>query len=191
MRDPASALTERVANRLLEDEAWAREKLRAHASESFLVTCGPIATLFGVTADGTLESLSLRDKVPSVTIRISPFDVPAFLAHPERWPELTSTAGDAKLGETLRELAVTLPWFVERGLANAFGPVIGQRLADTGRALLTFPETATRKLVDNVTSYARDEAPMLARGDEARKFAAENDDIAKRVESLSDRIDRL
>ena len=43
MKDPASALGEQVANRLLKDEEWAREKLRAKAGRSFLVRSGPVA----------------------------------------------------------------------------------------------------------------------------------------------------
>ena len=46
MKDPVSALGERVANGLIENEDWARDKLRAHAGRSFLVRSGPLATAF-------------------------------------------------------------------------------------------------------------------------------------------------
>jgi ubiquinone biosynthesis protein UbiJ len=191
MKDPASALGEQVANRLLKDEDWAREKLRAKAGRSFLVRSGPVASSFMIRTDGSLDALPARGTTPDAEISISPFDVPAFLAHPERWDSLTSTRGDEALLATLRELAVTLPWFVERGFASVFGPVVGQRLADTGRSLLGFPEYASHRLSDNVVSFARDEAGMLARGDEARAFAAESAQIAQRVEAVAERIERL
>ena len=191
MKDPASAIGERVANRLIKDEDWAREKLRAHAGRAFLVRSGPIATAFLIRIDGSLDALPARGTTPNAEMAISPLDVPAFLAHPDRWDALVTTHGDDALVATLRELAVTLPWFVERGFASVFGPVVGQRLADTGRALLGFPETAGTRLADNVVSFARDEAGVLARGDESRAFAADSAMITTRVEALSERIERL
>jgi ubiquinone biosynthesis accessory factor UbiJ len=191
MKDPASALGERVANRLIADEDWAREKMRAHAGRAFMLRSGPIATAFLIRIDGSLDALSARGTTADAELSISPLDVPAFLAHPERWDQLVTTTGDDRLLATLRELAVTVPWFVERGFASVFGPVIGQRLADTGRALLGFPEVAGTRLADNVVSFARDEAGVLARGDEARSFAADSGLLGARVESLSERIERL
>jgi ubiquinone biosynthesis accessory factor UbiJ len=191
MKDPASALGERVANGLLENEEWAREKLRAHAGRSFLVRSGPVATAFLIRIDGTLDALPARGTNPDVELHLSPFDVPALLAHPERWDTLITSTGDPAVAGTLRELAVTLPWFVERGFARAFGPIVGQRLADTGRALLGFPEFAGGRVAENVFSYARDETGVLARGDEARQFAIDQGALLTRVDALIERVDRL
>jgi ubiquinone biosynthesis accessory factor UbiJ len=191
MKDPASALGERVANGLIANEDWAREKLRAHAGRSFLVRSGPIATAFLIRIDGTLDALPARGTTPDVELHLSPLDVPALLAHPDRWDTLVSSTGDTALGGTLRELAITLPWFVERGFARAFGPIVGQRLADTGRALLGFPEYAGSRVAENVFSYARDETGVLARGDEARTFAVEQTALATRVDALTERVDRI
>jgi ubiquinone biosynthesis protein UbiJ len=191
MKDPASALGERVANGLIENEDWAREKLRAHAGRSFLVRSGPIATAFLIRIDGTLDALPARGTIADVELHLSPFDVPTLLAHPDRWDTLVSTSGDPALGATLRDLAITLPWFVERGFARAFGPIVGQRLADTGRALLGFPEYAGNRVAENLFSYARDETGVLARGEEARSFAVEHAAIAKRVDALIERVERV
>lgn len=192
MKDPVSALGERVANGLIENEDWAREKLRAHAGRSFLVRSGPIATAFLVRIDGTLDVLPARGTTTAdVKLHLSPLDLPTLLAHPDRWDTLVSSTGDPALGATLRELAITLPWFVERGLAIAFGPIVGQRLADAGRALLGFPEYAGSRLAENVLSYARDETGILARGDEARAFAVDHAAIATRVDALIERVDHI
>ncbi len=69
--------------------------------------------------------------------------------------------------------------------------MVGQRVADAGRHLLAFPEYAGARLVDNVASYLRDETGTLARGDEARAFAADNAALAARAEALAARIARL
>jgi len=191
LKDPASALGERVANGLIENEAWARDRLRAHAGRTFLLRSGPLATTFSVRDDGTLEAIPALGMTPDLELGLSPLDLPALLACPERWETLVASTGDAALADTLRELAVTLPWFVERGLARAFGPIVGQRLADTGRALLGFPEYASGRLAENVFSYARDETAVLARGDQARDFTAEVAAVAARVEALTERVERL
>ena len=191
MKDPASALGESVANALIGSEAWAREKLRAHAGQSFRLRSGPVASVFAITSEGTLEALPERDAMPDAELQVSPFDAPALLAAPERWESFVTTTGDAPLIATLRDLAITLPWFVERSFARAFGPVAGQRLADAGRALLGFPGFAGNRLAENVFAYARDEAGMLVRGAEARGFAEEHAALAARVDRLAERIDRL
>ena len=85
---------------------------------------------------------------------------------------------------------MTLPWFVERGLARAFGPIVGQRLADTGRALLGFPEYASGRLAENVFSYARDETAVLARGDRRGTSLAEATAVPRAWTALAERVDR-
>ncbi|HEX6945552.1 MAG TPA: hypothetical protein VF196_05110 [Casimicrobiaceae bacterium] len=189
--DPASAIGRGVANRLLEDEAWAREKLRAHAGRSFAVASGPLKAAFVVRDDGSLDAAPAGAPPADVELYVSPLDLPALLAQPSRWDTLVAGNGDAALAATLKELAHTLPWFVERAFARVFGPVVGQRLADTGRRLLAFPEYAGERLAESVVSYARDEAGLLARGDEARMLAAQNADLATRVASIAERLEAL
>lgn len=191
MTDPATDLSRRLANRLLGDEEWAREKLRVHAGRAFSMTSGPVSTAYVVRTDGTLDALSGSAQRPDAELRISPFDVPQLLADPARFDALVTATGDAQFIATLRELSLTLPWFVERGFAKAFGPVVGQRLADAGRALLGFPEYAGTRLTDSVTSYARDEVGVLTRGEELRNFATEAAELSARVDSLAERIERL
>lgn len=191
MKDPASAFGEKLANGLIGNEAWAREKLRAHAGRTFRLQSGPVVSLFAIGADGAVEAAPLRDAAPDAELSVSPFDVPALLAAPERWETLVSAHGDAALVDTLRELAITLPWFVERSFARAFGPIAGQRLADAGRALLGFPSFAGDRLARNVAAYARDEAGLLARGEEARALAGEQAAVAERIDRLAERVDQL
>ena len=191
MKDPASAFGERIANGLIGSEAWAAEKLRAHAGRSVRLQCGPVVSVFAIGTEGRIEAVSTRDATPDAEIRVSPLAAPALLASPERWDSLVDATGDEALIATLRELATTLPWFVERSFARTFGPIAGQRLADAGRALLGFPGFATQRLAENVFAYARDEAGVLARGDEARALGQALSDLADRVDRLLARVDRL
>ncbi|MBK6336149.1 MAG: hypothetical protein IPF60_10400 [Betaproteobacteria bacterium] len=184
---PAAAF----ANRVLEREAWARERLAVHAGQMFVLAVGPVATGFRVASSGLIETTPLGGGSADLTLRISPLAIPSFLADPSRWDSLVAAEGAPALAATLRDLALTLPWFVEQAFADALGPIVGQRVADTGRRLLAFPEYAVERVGETVGSYARDEAGLLARGDEARALAQENAALAARVDAFAARLDAL
>ncbi len=183
-----AAIPGAIANRVLERETWARQRLSAHAGRMFVIAVGPLATALAVDASGMVESAPLSRGAPDLTLRLSPLDLPAFLADPRRWDRFVAAEGDPALAATLKDLAQTLPWFVEHAFAKALGPIVGQRVADAGRALLAFPEYAAERIGDSVVSYARDEADLVARGDEARIFAEQVSALAMRVDALADGV---
>jgi ubiquinone biosynthesis protein UbiJ len=181
--DPAIGL----ANRVLEREDWARERLSAHAGHTLRMVCGPMASTLAIAPSGML---SPAQGAADLTLSISPLRLPTLLAHPERWSELVTADGDAALAATLADLARTLPWFVEQAFAGALGPVIGTRVADAGRALLALPEYVTRSFGASLTSYARDEAGLGVDATRVADFSAEVAAIAARVDSLALRLDQ-
>ena len=189
------ALTTAAANRLLEQEPWARERLAAFSGRAFMVRVGPLTAGFRIDSRGLLEAAPLAGATPDLVLTLSPFNVPAMLADPRRWNEFVAEEGDFELAGVLKELARTLPWFVERGLARSLGPIVGLRLADAGRAALAMPEYAATRVAANVGSYARDEAQMLAHPadmralvDDTALLAARLDALDARVQSLADRL---
>ena len=187
--DPAS-VPARLANGILEQEGWAREKLTPFAGRVFTLAVGPVTTRFRITADGMLEKAEAAAPC-DLALVLSPLSVPAFLANPARWNEFVRENGDAELGGALKELARTLPWFVEAALAKALGPVVGQRAADAGRRLLAFPEYATQRVGEGVASYARDESGLLARSAQMHQFGEGVGEVAARVDTLEQRFDAL
>lgn len=187
--DPAQGPA-RLANRILADQDWAREKLVPLAGRVFTLAVGPFSTTSAVAADGTLAAAP-AGAAADLTLSISLLSLPPFLADPARWNEFVRETGDAELGGVLKELARTLPWFVEAAFAKALGPIAGQRVADAGRRLLAFPEYAAQRLSDSAGSYARDEAGLLARGADARRLREEIDEVAQRVDALAQRIEAL
>jgi ubiquinone biosynthesis protein UbiJ len=180
-----------LANRALEREGWARERLAAHAGRVLVVVIGPVATGFRIDSAGQLETTPLAGRTPDLTLTLSPFGVLSLLANPGDWGDYLTAEGDPAMAATLQDLARTLPWFVEQAFANALGPIIGQRVADAGRRLLAFPEYAAARVGDSVVSYARDEAGLLAHGDELRMFTAQNARLSERTDELAVRLDRL
>ena len=188
--DPA-AIPGAIANRMLEREAWARQRLAAHAGRVFVVAAGPAAAAFAIDETGTLASSPAGSRAPDLTVRLSPQDVPAYLADPTRWDRYVATDGDPALATTLKELAPTMPWLVEQAFAGVLGAIVGQRVADTGRRMLAFPEYAAERVGSSIAGYARERSGLLATGDESRGFATEVNALAARVDALAARIDAL
>ena len=187
--DPADAPAQ-IANRIFEQESWAQDKLAAFAGRVFTLSVGPLSTRFRITEDGKLE-LATPSAPADLDLVVSPLSVPSFLANPSRWNEFVREEGDAALGGALKDLARTLPWFVEAALAKALGPLAGQRAADTGRRLLAFPEYAAKRITEGVSSYARDESGLLARGAELRPLSEGIREVANRVDALEQRYETL
>src|SRR4029077_1579984 len=127
-------------------EPWARERLAAPSGRAFMVRAGPFTSGFRIAADGRLESAPLAGATPDLVLTLSPLNVPAFLADPKRWNEFVLEEGDVQLGGALKDLAQTLPWFVEKLCAQSLGPIVGQRVADAGRRMLGMPEYAAARV---------------------------------------------
>jgi len=187
MLDPAAAL----ANRIVERQAWAQERLAAHAGRVVVVAVGPVRTALRIEASGRMAATALAGLVPDLELTVSPIVVPSFLADPSRWGELVTESGDASLAATLKDLAQTLPWFAEETFAGALGPIVGQRVADAGRRLLAFPEYAAGRLAESLASFARDEAALVAGAGHLRDFTESATALAARVDALASRIDAL
>ena len=181
--DPAISL----ANRVLEREDWARERLSAHAGRTVRMVCGPMASTLAIAPSGML---SAAQSAADLTLSISPLRLPTLLAHPERWTELVAVDGDAAFAATLADLARTLPWFVEQAFASALGPLIGTRVADAGRELLSLPERAAQSFGESLSSYARDEAGLGVGASAFADFVAEAAAVAARIDALALRLDQ-
>lgn len=177
-----------IANRALQREHWAREKLACHVGQTVRIDVGLAWQIFAIDVDGRLKD---SDAVPDLKLTVSPLRLPALLAQPERWAELVVAEGDVPLARTLSELALTLPWFIEELFARTLGPVLGQRFADIGRRLLQYPGYAAQRIADSVTSYIGNEAPFAVGAPEARVVGREIASLAARVDALALRIDDL
>jgi ubiquinone biosynthesis accessory factor UbiJ len=188
--DPA-AVPAALANRVLAREQWARSCLATHAGRVFRVVVAPVATTMRIDATGSIEPASASDGTLDLTLTLSPLKVPSSLADPTRWDALVTVDGDPALAATLKGLAETLPWFVERAFAEALGPIAGQFVADAGRRMLAFPGYAGGRVGDSVASYVRDEVALAATSAEARSIGDEIAETASRVDALAARVDAL
>jgi ubiquinone biosynthesis protein UbiJ len=152
------------------------------------IVSGPIERTMAIEATGRLiEGIS----PPDLTLTVSPLDVPALLAAPERWSKLVRAEGDAALAATFAELTQALPWFVERALAGILGPIVGQQVSDAGRRLVDLSRYAADRFSESFARYVRDEAKIAVGAEQARSFAEEIAQIAARTDALVARVDAL
>src|SRR5215471_5053782 len=114
--DP-SAISSALANRVLLREAWVEARLAAHAGRVIVIAVGPVSSALAIGDSGHLEQAPHPVAAPDLSLRISPFTLPAFLADPRRWDEFVVAQGNNELEATVKGLAETLPWFVERAFA--------------------------------------------------------------------------
>ena len=177
-----------AVNRTLERETWARERLAAHAGRTVRFVVGPAHAAFAIDTSGQLHGAAAA---PDLTLTVSPLRLPALLAQPGRWPELVTADGDAALAATLGELALTLPMFVEQAFARAFGPIVGQQLADVGRRLLVMPEYAAQRVGDSVARFVGDEGNLAVGAAQARAFGVDVAALASEIDALAARVDAL
>jgi ubiquinone biosynthesis protein UbiJ len=177
-----------VANRALEREAWARNRLASHSGRTLRIRVGPASFLVKIGDDGKLMR---GDAPPELTLNISPLRVPALLAQPERFSELVEADGDPELAATLSDLAMTLPWWVEQTLARVLGPIVGMRIADAGRQLLSLPSHAANSFGASVRDYVRHETQLAMTHAQLDVVAGDVAALAERIDSLASRVDAL
>jgi ubiquinone biosynthesis accessory factor UbiJ len=177
-----------LANRALEREAWARNRLVSHSGRTLRIRVGPASALLRIADDGKLTP---GQAPPDLTLRISPFRIPALLAQPERFSELVETDGDPELAATLFDLAVALPWWVEQTFARVLGPIVGMRLADAGRQLLLLPGHAANSFGASVRDYVRDETQVLITHPQLDVFAGDVAALDERIDALASRVEAI
>lgn len=182
------SLAAALFNRSLAREPWAQARLAAHAGATFAVVVGPATAIYTIAADGTVAK---ADVPATLTLTVSPLNVPALLAQPGRWSELVTATGDAGLASTLSDLTLTLPWLIESAFARVLGPVVGSRVADSARSLLTMPEYAAGRVGASVTRYVTDESRLVANKQDFRTLADDAASLADRVDALDARIAAL
>jgi ubiquinone biosynthesis protein UbiJ len=101
-------------NRLLEYEAWARERLRPFAGETVEFAFPPLPALrLAIQHDGRITPAE-RDTEPSLLVRLGPDAVSALLRGEEHFMRAVDVSGNAKLASEVLLLERNLRWD-ERG----------------------------------------------------------------------------
>lgn len=99
--------------------------------------------------------------------------------------------GDANLGQSFEQLFRRLKPDWEEPLAQAFGDVLGPRIATALRQGVDWSRSAGWSLAGQVSEYLREESRLLVTRTEMEEFVREVDNLREAVERLEARLHRL
>ena len=180
-------LTLPVVNRLLRSNAWALDKLKAHAGKTVLVSCPPARFTALVTIDGDLAA-PMPDAVPDATITLTPGVLMRMAARDESAWRDAEVTGDVDLAATIDYIRRNLTWDYEETLSKVFGDVAAHRMASAARELDAFARGALLNLGHAAAEYATYENPVLASANELQRFSRDVDTIRDDAARLEKRI---
>ena len=185
-----TALVLPALNRVLRSNAWALDKLRAHAGKSARIDCGPALVRIAIAATGELE-LPAADAAPEVTVRLLPGAALQLATRdPHAWSEVT-VDGDTQFAATLHQVWQQIDWGVEEDLSQIFGDVAAHRLVSTVQAAGSAVSAAAGSLLRNVFEFWAEERPVVAQRRDVEAYNTEVDALRDDVARLEKRVEAL
>jgi len=168
-------------NRLLEAEAWARDRLAPFAGEALELRAPPLpAVRFTILEGGRLAA----GGEAGLKITLAPESLPALLRGEDHFMRTVDIDGNARLAQEVLHLARHLRWDIEEDLSRVLGDAAAHRLVGFAKDLAAWQLDAGRRLAEGFMEYAREEARLLA----PRAGHAE---LAEGVARLRDALERL
>jgi ubiquinone biosynthesis protein UbiJ len=174
-------------NHLLDQQTWAREKLRVHAGRVVKFRSPPLPALqLRIDEAGRVSAVSQSES--DLTVTVKPGVMPFML---RRGPDMSHAfdfAGQPELADTLRDLLQHLQWDPEEDLSRVVGDVAAHRVVSTGRQLAEWQREAAERLAQNVAEYLGEERPVLVRRPLFESLASQNRELIDRLERLEARV---
>ncbi|MCP5267584.1 MAG: SCP2 sterol-binding domain-containing protein [Zoogloeaceae bacterium] len=177
-------------NHLLDQEPWARSRLRDFAGQLACFHVGPLSFSVSVDPSGTLIPVDATQK-PDVTIHL-PDDTPIrFLVNRHSLMQEARISGSADFAEALGFLARNLEWDVESDLARLIGDTAAHRLAGIGSQFVTRKQLAGERLAANLFEFAADELHLVERPGPVHRFCSEVDRLRDDLARLEKQVSKL
>src|SRR3990170_561996 len=146
-------------NRLLDAEAWARERLAPYAGETVEFRAPPLPALrFAIVEGGRLAP----GGAASLTLTLQPASLPALIRGEEHFMRTVGIDGNAQLAQDVLHLARHLRWDAEEDLSRLLGDAAAHRVAGLARDFGAWQLDAARRLAEAFMEYAQDEGRLLA-----------------------------
>lgn len=177
-------------NHLLDDENWARARLKPFAGQTARLACGQFETTVEITAEGNFRPGAAQAEA-TVHLTLPP-DAP-WRALIDRTSLLADVhvSGSAELAECLGFVFRNLNWDVENDLAQLVGDIAARRLIQGGQTLVGLPLRLAGNLAQNFAEYLTEENPLIARKVDVTSFASDITDLAQASDRLEKRLQAL
>lgn len=178
-------------NHVLRQQAWARDRLRAHAGRTVRVVVesplGPVASGARIADDGTLEVASVE--APTVTLTLEP-SIDALFGLLRDGPRGLTGAlkvdGDVMVAAAVGEIAQHLRWDVEEDLSRVVGDRVAHRVGETARDGARQAGDLRERVESGVRQFLVREDRQLVGREEMRTLSdalRELEDVVGRLES--------
>ncbi|HVP08338.1 MAG TPA: sterol-binding protein [Burkholderiales bacterium] len=178
-------------NRLLESEAWARERLAPFAGEVIELRAPPLPALrLAIAADGRLAPAA-PEAAGALVIAAGPGALAAAVQGEEQLLRVLEVTGNARLASEVMFLFRHLRWDAEEELSRWVGDIAAHRLAGVARRAAAWHADAARRVAGSLVEYAAEEGGLLVRRGELAGLAAAQARLRDGLERLEKRIARL
>lgn len=178
-------------NRLLEREAWARDKLAPFAGEIVELRFAPLPALRMAITDGGRAAPAHAAELATLVITARPGIFAALAKGEEQLMGAVEISGNARLATEILALLRYLRWDIEEDLARVFGDALAHRMVGMARDFAAWQAQAGRRLAENVIEYAVEERRALLARPEFDAFAAAVAKLRDDLERLEQRLERL
>lgn len=168
-------------NHVLEQTAWARQRLSPFSGRVACIRGGPLSLTFRVLPDGLLAET--RDGQPAVTIELDPRTLADGLFDPARLMASARVSGPADFAETLGFVFRHLRWDAEADLARIVGDIGAHRISEGARRFVHHGRIGTQRARENLTTFLADGQAMVPTRAEAtaprQALSGLDEDIAR------------
>jgi ubiquinone biosynthesis protein UbiJ len=176
-----------LLNRMLEREAWARDKLAPFAGRVVRLEAAPFSLQWAIAENGTFTAS--EDGAPAVTIGVALASLPFALLDPQAATRDVRLQGDAEFAQALSFVLQNLRPEPEEQLARFVGDAAAVRIVGFVRLSASHWRQLAERMLDNTANYIVTENPMVVGRDEVSAFLQDvarlRDDVArleKRIE---------
>jgi ubiquinone biosynthesis accessory factor UbiJ len=163
-------------NHVLRQQAWARDRLRAHVGRTVRIVVatplGPVRADARIAEHGTLEVAEIES--PTVTLSLTPSIDAVFGLLRDGPRGLTGhlkVEGDVMVAAAVGEIAQQLRWDVEEDLSRVFGDRVAHRMGETARQGARQADDLRGRVETGLRQFLVQEDPQLVGREDLRTLA--------------------
>lgn len=176
-------------NRIFAQTPGASDLLAHQAGHTLALDLALFRTNLRIEEDGGLHAVPGADA--DATIFLTPDLLLRLPAQGKAAFRELRTEGDAELLSAFNDAFQQLDLDAEAELSRLFGPIMGFRLAEAGRAFGGWMKQATEDTARAFAEYAVEESPMLASRVDVARFDREVDTLRDDTARLEARLNKL
>jgi ubiquinone biosynthesis protein UbiJ len=183
-------------NHLLGQQAWARERMIAHAGQTVEFRSPPLPALqFRIDESGRITAAAspgadlvvvVRPAALAYFLRRDPAGAPV----PQSFDGAFHFIGPVDLADTVRELLQRLDWDAEEDLSRVVGDVAAHRIAEAARGMAAWRREASGRLAQNVAEYVGEERQWVLTRPLFESMSAELAALIDALARLEQRVER-